>query len=394
MKLKPLTFAIAAGGTGGHMFPADALAKELKRRGHNIVLISDSRGLQYPDLFEGVASHLVESGTFARSGLGGKVKTLFALASGSVRAALLLIKLSPAAVIGFGGYPVVPTMMAARLLSIPYCLHEQNAILGRANRAMAGAAKAIAISFEKTGKIKRRYLAKTYVTGNPVRRTIAALGRKPYPTLGKDHVIRLLVMGGSQGATIFSDVVPEALSILPKAVRSRLQVTQQCRKEDLARVSSAYKSHGIAAEVFPFIQDVPGRLLWSHLVIGRAGATTLFELTAAGRPSILVPLPTAMDDHQSANANFLREAGAAWVFAEKHFTSTALAKLVQRLVVNQKPLKEAAEAALAIGKPQAAERLADLVEDMTLTRREKAKLKKQAKQEPPRDPGGLQRAMA
>jgi len=394
MKLKPLTFALAAGGTGGHMFPADALAKELKRRGHRVVLISDSRGLQYSELFEGVESHLVESGTFARSGLGGKIKTFFALAQGSVRASWLLTKLSPAAVIGFGGYPVVPVMAAARFLAIPYCLHEQNAILGRANRAMAGAAKAIAISFEKTGKIKRGYLTKTYITGNPVRRAIAALGRKPYPTLGADHVIRLLVMGGSQGATVFSDVVPEGLSILPKAVRARLQVTQQCRQEDLARVSNAYKTHGIAAEVFPFIQDVPGRLLWSHLVIGRAGATTLFELTAAGRPSILVPLPTAMDDHQSANANFLREAGAAWVFAEKEFTSTALAKLVQRLVVNQKPLKEAAGAALAIGKPQAAERLADLVEDITLTKREKARAKKRTEQESRQDLDGLQRVMA
>ena len=394
MKRKPLTFAIAAGGTGGHMFPADALAKELKRRGHRIVLISDPRGLQYPDLFEAVENHLVESGTFALGGLSGKIKTFFALAKGTLKAGWLLVKLSPAAVIGFGGYPVVPVMAAARLLSIPYCLHEQNAILGRANRAMSGAAKAIAISFEKTGKIKRGNLTKTYVTGNPVRREIAALGRKPYPSLGTDHVIRLLVMGGSQGATVFSDVVPEALSILPKAVRERLQVTQQCRREDIERVSKAYKSHGIAAEVFPFIQDIPGRLLWAHLVIGRAGATTLFELTAAGRPSILVPFPSAMDDHQSANAAFLQIAGAAWVFAEKEFTSPALAKLVQRLVVNQTPLKQAAEAALGIGRPEAAERLADLVEDMVLTKKERARARKLEKKSNREDPGNLQRVMA
>lgn len=394
MKRKPLIFAIAAGGTGGHMFPAGALAKELKRRGHRIVLISDPRGLQYSDLFEGVESHLVESGTFALGGLSGKIKTFFALAKGTLKAGWLLIKLSPAGVIGFGGYPVVPTMAAARLLSIPYCLHEQNAILGRANRALAGAARAIAISFEKTGKIRPGNLTKTYLTGNPVRREIAALGRKPYPSLGADHVIRLLVMGGSQGAAVFSEIVPEALSILPKAVRGRLQVTQQCRQKDLERVKKAYKSHGIAAEVFPFIQDIPGRLLWAHLVIGRAGASTLFELTAAGRPSILVPFPSAMDDHQSANAAFLKGAGAAWVFAEKEFTSPALAKLVQRLVVNQTLLKAAAGAALGIGRPEAAERLADLVEDMVLTRRERIRAKKLEKKSNRGNPGGLQRVMA
>ena len=394
MQMKPLTFAIAAGGTGGHMFPADALAKELKRRGHRIILISDPRGLKYTDLFEGVESNLVESGTFARSGLIGKIKTALALTKGMLKASWLLIKLSPSAVIGFGGYPVVPTMAAARLLSIPYCLHEQNAILGRANRAIAGAAKAIAISFEVTKKIKRRHKTKTYITGNPVRREISALGKKPYPSLGKDHIIRLLVMGGSQGATVFSDVVPEALSILPKAVRARLQVTQQCRQEDLDRVAKAYKTNGIAAEVFPFIQDVPGRLLWSHLVIGRAGATTLFELTAAGRPSILVPLPSAMDDHQSVNAGFLKDKGAAWVFAENDFTSPALAKLVQKLCVNQTTLKTAADAALGLGRPEATERLADLVEDMVLTKRERAVLKKSEQKSNRKASGNHQRVMA
>ena len=394
MKLKPLTFVVAAGGTGGHMFPADALAGELQRRGHRIVLITDSRGDKFSGLFEGIETHLIESGTFARAGLSGKIKALFALLKGFLKAGWLLIKLSPAGVISFGGYPVVPAMGAARFLSIPYCLHEQNAILGRANRAMASAAKAIAISFGTTKKIKRRYLTKTYITGNPVRRAIAELGAKPYPGLGSDHVIRLLVMGGSQGATVFSNVVPEALGLLPKAVRARLQVTQQCRKEDIKRVTAAYKSHAIAAQVFTFIDDIPGRLLWSHLVIGRAGATTIFELTASGRPSVLVPLPGAMDDHQNANAKFLEAASAAWVLPEAGFTSTALAKLVQKLIVRQKPLKDAAAAALLLGRPEAAQRLADLVEDMVSKSRAKARTKKAKEKSQRRDPTGFRRVAA
>lgn len=394
MKLKPLTFALAAGGTGGHMFPADALCKELQRRGHKVILITDSRGQKFTNLFKGVESHLIESGTFARNGIIGKIKTLVALTRGFVKASWLLIKISPTGVVGFGGYPVVPTMTAARFLSIPYCLHEQNAVLGRANRAIAGGAKAIAISFKKTKKLKKRFLTKTYITGNPVRQEIVDLGTKPYPGIGADNVIRLLVMGGSQGATIFADVVPEALGMLPKAVRDRLQVTQQCRADDLERVEAAYKSHNIAAEVFSFIEDVPARLLWAHLVIGRAGATTLFELTAAGRPAILVPLPSALDDHQSVNAEVLVYAGAAWVIAEKDFTSPELAKLMQKLMLQQKPLKKAAEAALGLGYPEATQRLADLVEEMVFKGYAKARDKEQENNSSHTDPTEFRRVAA
>lgn len=360
--IRSLTIAIAAGGTGGHMFPAEALAHELMQRGHRIFLISDSRGLSYPSLFRGVRAFRIESGTYSRQGLGGLLKGGWQLFKGFWRAYGILLKEGPQGVVGFGGYPVVPAMMAARLLNLPYCLHEQNAVLGRANRALVKGASAIALSFDPTAKLGRRGRRKSVFTGNPVRRAIADLSGKPYPTLGPDHVIRLLVVGGSQGAKIFADVVPDALALLPKGVRARLQVTQQCRTEDMDRVEAAYKKANIRAEVFSFIKDIPGRLLWAHLLIARAGATTISEAAAAGRPAILVPLPTALDDHQSENAKRAAAAGAAWVLAERDFSSAALAKLMQKLVTAKEPLKAAARAALAMGQPSAAAHLADLVE--------------------------------
>jgi len=361
---RALTIAIAAGGTGGHMFPAEALAHELRARGHGVFLISDARGLSYPDLFKGVEAFRIESGTFARQGPAGAVKSGWHLLKGLVRAYGILLKKNPHGVVGFGGYPVVPAMVAARLLNLPYCLHEQNAVLGRANRALAGAASAIALSFEATAKLSRRGRRRAVFTGNPVRHAIAELAAKPYPSLGPDRVIRLLVVGGSQGAKIFGDVVPEALALLPQAVRARLQVTQQSRAEDRERVEASYKKAGIRAEAFPFIKDIPERLLWAHLVIARAGATTICEALAAGRPAILVPLPTALDDHQGENAKRIDAAGAGWVLPEKDFTARELATLVQELVTAKEPLKAAAKAALAMAKPSAAARLADLVEDM------------------------------
>lgn len=366
MSKRPLTFILVAGGTGGHMFPADALKGELIKRGYKVMLFTDARGAAFPDLFEGIEAHLIESGTFSRTSLFGKIQTGWNLIKGTLKSSWLLFKISPVGVVGFGGYPVVPTMAAARLWTIPYCLHEQNAVLGRANRLMAGKAKAIALSFAKTKKLKWLKRLSTKVTGNPVRGSIIELGAKPYPSQGKDYVIRLLVFGGSQGAKVFSDVVPEALSMLPKAARSRLQVTQQCRKDDIARVEAAYKNAGIAAEVFEYIRDIPGRLQWSHLVISRAGATSLFEFAAAGRPSILVPLPRALDDHQSANAMVMEEAGGGWMIPEAEFTSPELAKLIQKLSLKPDALKKAGEAALALSHPGAVEKLADLVENMAI----------------------------
>ena len=379
MSKGPLTFILAAGGTGGHMFPADALKDELIKRGYRVLLFTDARGAAFPDLFEGVETHLIESGTFATGSFFGKLKTGWNLLKGSLKASWLLFKISPVGVVGFGGYPVVPTMAAARLWTIPYCLHEQNAVLGRANRLMAGRAKAIALSFAKTKKLKWSKRLSTKVTGNPVRKSIIELGTRPYPSQGKDYVIRLLVFGGSQGAKVFSDVVPEALSMLPKAVRGRLQVTQQCREEDIERVEASYKNAGIAAEVFDYIRDIPGRLQWSHLVISRAGATSLFEFAAAGRPSILVPLPGAMDDHQSANARVMEAAGGGWMMSEAEFTSPELAKLIQKLSLKPDALNKAGKAALTLGHPAAVEKLADLVENMAIPSLARSRRKKQRK---------------
>lgn len=379
MNKRPLTFILAAGGTGGHMFPADALKGELIKRGYKVLLFTDARGAAFPDLFEGVETHLIESGTFSRGSFFGQIQTGWNLFRGTVKSSWLLFKINPVGVVGFGGYPVVPTMAAARLWTIPYCLHEQNAVLGRANRLMAGKAKAIALSFAKTKKLKWLKRLSTKVTGNPVRKSIIELGTKPYPGQGKDYVIRLLVFGGSQGAKVFSDVVPEALSMLPKAVRGRLQVTQQCRKEDIERVEASYKNAGIAAEVFEYIRDIPGRLQWSHLVISRAGATSLFEFAAAGRPSILVPLPGAMDDHQSANAKVMEAAGGGWMIPEAEFTSPELAKLIQKLCLEPDTLKKAGTAALTLSHPAAVEKLADLVENMAIPSLARSRRKKQSK---------------
>jgi UDP-N-acetylglucosamine--N-acetylmuramyl-(pentapeptide) pyrophosphoryl-undecaprenol N-acetylglucosamine transferase len=376
---RALTIAIAAGGTGGHMFPAEALAHELLARGHKVFLISDARGLGFPGLFKGLETFRIESGTFARQGPGGALKAGWQLLKGLARAYGILLRKHPDGVVGFGGYPVAPVGVAARLLSLPSCLHEQNAVLGRANRALAGRASAIALSFEPTLKMSRSAKRKAVFTGNPVRGAIAVLADKPYPSLGPDHVLRLLVVGGSQGAKIFADVVPDALALLPKGVRARLQVTQQCRPEDLERVEAAYKTAGIAAQAFTFIKDIPGRLLWSHLVIARAGATTLSETAAAGRPAIMVPLASALDDHQSENAKRIAEAEAGWVLAEKDFTARALAKLVQRLVTRKDPLQAAAKAARGLGRPLAAAHLADLVEDMALRRYRRPRPRAQAK---------------
>lgn len=364
MMLKPLHIIIAAGGTGGHMFPAGALSQELRSRGHRVELITDSRGVQFSGLFNDVNVHLIKSGTFAKNGVGGKVKTLVSLIRGFLRATVLLIKINPEGVIGFGGYPVVPTMMAARFLHIPYGLHEQNAVLGRANRAIVGAAKLIAISFTKTRKLKRRFLTKTYITGNPVRESIIKLGAQSYVQPDESKVFKLLVFGGSQGASVFSKIVPEALGMLPKAARDRLRVIQQARAEDSKEIEATYNKYGIEAKILPFIKDIPTQLDQCHLVISRAGATTIFELAAAGRPAILVPLASAMDDHQSANAAIMAEAGAAWTFTEKEFTSRVLAKHLQQLLVRDNGLMDAARAALALAKPDATKRLADLVEDM------------------------------
>ena len=360
---------LAAGGTGGHMFPAHALGIELERRGYRVALISDARGLKFPGLLEGASKHQIRAGNISRGGVMGRLRAIIDLITGVFQARKFLAEDQPQAVVGFGGYPALPTIQAARWLGIPYCIHEQNSVLGRVNRMVAGRASSLALSFTDTLKIPRRAAAHTVVTGNPVREEIAALASQPYPAVGPDSIFRVLVLGGSQGARILSDVVPAALAMMPGAARQRFQVTQQCREEDLERVRGTYADAGIAAEVGTFFEDMPERLQWTHFVISRAGASTISELTAAGRPSILVPLAIATDDHQTTNARALVEAGGAWLFNEGDFTPAALAKRVQKLALKPDELIRAANATRQAGLPEATRQLADLVEEAVVGHR-------------------------
>lgn len=363
-----LRIAIAAGGTGGHMVPAHALDIELKRRGHETLLITDKRGAAVPGLFAGTETYALEAGRMS-GGMITRARAVTRMAGNLARARSILRRAAPAAAIGFGGYPALPALAAARLLGLPACLHEQNAVLGRVNRLLARRAARIALSFEDTLKVPAAARGRTAVTGNPVRADVARLAEQPYPKLDDEHMMRILVVGGSLGARILADVVPDALALLPAHLKARLQVTQQCRADDLDRVRTRYVSAGIAHELAVYLEDLPERLLWTHLVIGRAGASTLAELSAAGRPAILVPLPIATDDHQTANARRFIAGGAGWLMAQPDFTAPSLAKRLQKLALEPQRLRAAAGAALALGRPQAASALADLVEAAALAER-------------------------
>ncbi|WP_210432628.1 undecaprenyldiphospho-muramoylpentapeptide beta-N-acetylglucosaminyltransferase [Iodidimonas gelatinilytica] len=364
---QPIKVMIAAGGTGGHMMPAYALSLELQDRGHITHLVTDKRGAAVPGPLADQPVHILDSGRMT-GGLWVRARALARIVRNIRVARRLLREERPNAVIGFGGYPALPTLLAARSLKIPICLHEQNAVLGRVNRLMAPMAEAIGLSYPDTEKLSRGMRARTVLTGNPVRNEVAALAAKPYPALDEDHMLRLLVVGGSLGARVLSDVVPDALALLPPHLKNRLQVTQQCREEDLEKVRARYKDAGIAAELASFIADMPERLMWTHLAIARAGATTLAELMCGGRPSILVPLPIATDDHQTKNARHLADQGGGWLIPETDFTPQTLAKRLQRLALEPERLRVAARRAHQLGRPQAAETLADLVEEIASMR--------------------------
>jgi UDP-N-acetylglucosamine--N-acetylmuramyl-(pentapeptide) pyrophosphoryl-undecaprenol N-acetylglucosamine transferase len=281
-----------------------------------------------------------------------------------VQAQKHLESLKPSAVVGFGGYATWPVLAAAATLKIPTAAHEQNAVLGRVNRWLSPVVDALALSYERTRFLTGSRARKAIVTGNPVRPEVAALAAMPYPAVSEDGIFRILVVGGSLGARVLSEVVPTALSMLPFAQRRRLQVTQQCRAEDLERVDALYREAGIAAETAEFLDDMPERLSWAHLVIARAGASTLAEVAAAGRPAILVPLPIATDDHQTENARSFAQAGAGWLVPQPEFTAADLAKRVQKLITRPEGLIEAAAAARTLGRPEATRLLSDLIERM------------------------------
>lgn len=366
MRRRHFDAVLAAGGTGGHMFPAQVLARELMQRGHGVALISDRRGLKFKSLFPGVECLEVPSATLAGQGLKGRIAGLLKLGSGVIAARRDLKRLNPAVVVGFGGYPSLPTLVAAMTLGIPTCLHEQNAVLGRVNRALSRFVRRIALSFEATKGIPAGRAERLSVTGNPVRPEILEIGARPYPDLDDSRYLNLLILGGSQGATVLSTVVPGAISALPKALRRRLKVVQQCREEDIAKVDETYRDFAVKATLATFIDDIPAALASAHLVIARAGAGTVTELAAAGRPSVLVPLPSAMDDHQSANAAELAEAGGAWVIQERDFGTATLAKRLQSLANNPERLRLAAGRAQRAAKRKAAHDLANMVEQVAV----------------------------
>jgi UDP-N-acetylglucosamine--N-acetylmuramyl-(pentapeptide) pyrophosphoryl-undecaprenol N-acetylglucosamine transferase len=358
------TILLAAGGTGGHLFPAFALAEELGRRGWRIELATDHRGDRYGADFPAAAIHQLSSATITGRSPIALAKTGFALLSGIRQAMVLLARIKPSAVIGFGGYPCFPPLAAARLKDIPAALHEQNAVLGRANRLLAPRVNALATSFETVKFINGALREKVRLTGNPVRGVVLEQAAHPYPSLEPGGPVRLLVFGGSQGARFFSNTVPAALERLTPDLRARLHVTQQCRPEDLVRVSEIYGHTEIHAECNAFFPDLPQRMAACHLVIARAGASSIAELTVIGRPAILVPLPHALDNDQLLNASSLADAGGAWCIEEKDLDEKRLADELAALISDPARLSLAAEAAKRQGRPNAVNALADLAEEL------------------------------
>jgi UDP-N-acetylglucosamine--N-acetylmuramyl-(pentapeptide) pyrophosphoryl-undecaprenol N-acetylglucosamine transferase len=356
-------FILAAGGTGGHMVPAHALAEELMARGHEVALVTDERGTRFPGLFESVQTHVLPAGRLS-GGLLGWLRAGRSILAGRAMAMRLYEDFQPSAVMGFGGYPALPAVLAALKMKIPSAVHEQNAVLGRVNRLLARRVTAVATAYPDIQRLPARAEDKVRLVGNPVRQEVLALRDRPYPPLDQDGVFRVLVTGGSQGATILSDVVPEGLGMLPPIFRTRLQVTHQARAEDIDRVRAQYADRGIPAELATYLPDLPERLGLAHLVIARSGASTVAELAAAGRPAILVPFAAATDDHQTYNARELVAAGGARSIPQSQFTPVELAKQMQKLGLEPDALANAARRAKSCGRPNAVGELADLIEEI------------------------------
>jgi UDP-N-acetylglucosamine--N-acetylmuramyl-(pentapeptide) pyrophosphoryl-undecaprenol N-acetylglucosamine transferase len=350
---------VAAGGTGGHLFPAAAVASALTERGVAVHLATDRRAVQFGDAFAQEAIHAVASATIRSRNPIALTQTAATLGLGLFQAWGLIRRLRPAAVVGFGGYPSVPPVLAAAWRGIPTVIHDGNAVVGRANRFLAPRVSAIAITFPETFQDAPRLAAKATLTGNPVRSEVIAAAATPYNA--PSDILRLLVFGGSQGARIMAEIVPAAIARLEPGLRTRLHIVQQARQEDLVRVREAYASASVAAEVAPFFSDLPARIAASHLVVARSGASTVAELAAIGRPSILVPLPHAIDQDQFANAGVLERAGGALRLIQEAFTPERLAIEIATLAAAPQRLIAMAAAARSLGRPDAAARLADLV---------------------------------
>jgi len=351
---------LAAGGTGGHLFPAEALANELARRGVAVELVTDDRALKYGQQFPARAIHAITSATPTGGNILSKAGAIAKLAIGAWQARKLIKRLKPACVVGFGGYPTAPPLVAASLLGAPAILHEQNAVMGRANRFLAGRVKRIATGFPRLEGASAEIAAKAVHTGNPVRPAVIAAAQTPYPALG-DGPLRILVTGGSQGARVMADVVPAGIGALAPELRARVSIVQQARGEDELRVREAYAQLGVQAEVASFFKDLPQRIADAHLVVSRAGASTVCELAVIGRPAILVPYPFALDQDQAANAAELAASGAVIVIRQPDFTPERVAAEIAGAFTDPEGLTRRAGAAKSAGVPDAAARLADLV---------------------------------
>ncbi|HTJ65594.1 MAG TPA: undecaprenyldiphospho-muramoylpentapeptide beta-N-acetylglucosaminyltransferase [Alphaproteobacteria bacterium] len=349
---------LAAGGTGGHMFPAEALARALIARGVRTALVTDQRGQAFGESLPAVEVYRIRASRLPRYAVD-RIKAVFEMGLGALEARRLMRRLKPGVVVGFGGYPSIPTILAAALSKVPIVLHEQNALLGRANRRAALRAQAIATSFETVALVPSG--VPTVLTGNPVRPAILSVRAVPYAAPVAGGPLSILVTGGSQGARVFSEVVPAAMALLSDELKARIRIVQQCRAEDLAEAKAAFDAAGVTAELASFLNDMPARLAAAHLAICRSGASTVAELGVAGRPAILVPYPFATDDHQTNNAEAFAKGGAGWVISQRILTPKLLAERIAALAAHPETLIRAAEAAREQGRPDAAERFADLV---------------------------------
>ncbi len=360
MSTAPLIL-LAAGGTGGHLFPAEALGVVLMKRGHRVRLVTDSRALRYGGLFSIDMLDVVPSATVRGRTPWSLARTALVLAAGTGAALNLMRRLKPAAVVGFGGYPTLPPLIAAKMFGIPTLIHDANAVMGRANRFLSTRVSAIATSLPGVLDRDPELSGKATTTGTPMRPAILGAAAVPYAAPAPGGALRLLVVGGSQGARVMADIVPPAIERLKPELHRRLVLTQQVRDEDMARVRATYERLGIVAELAPFFGDLPARLASSHLVISRSGAGTVAELGAIGRPSILVPLPGALDQDQFANAGVLLQAGGALRIVQDEFTPDRLAAEIAALAAEPERLAAMARAARSVGRLDAADRLADLV---------------------------------
>jgi UDP-N-acetylglucosamine--N-acetylmuramyl-(pentapeptide) pyrophosphoryl-undecaprenol N-acetylglucosamine transferase len=353
---------VAAGGTGGHLFPAQALAEELIARGWRIVLASDQRAAAFAESFPAEERIGLSARTFRRGDPVSMAQAGIAIVRGVLQAREAFARIDPGVVVGFGGYPSVPGLIAGITQGRPTVIHEQNAVMGRANRRLAAHVRAVACAFPVLQKAPAKVAQDAVVVGNPVRPEIRLLADLPYEPPSADGPIRLLITGGSQGARLLSELIPEAILKLPEDLRRRLSVQQQTRAESMENARRIYANAMVQAEVAPFFRDMAGRLRGAHLVIGRSGAGTVCELAVAGKPAILVPLAIALDDDQGQNARVLAEAGGAEVARESQLTVDTMAGALQKLLTNPERLARMAAGSRSVAKPDAAERLADLVE--------------------------------